>query len=67
MIRLSPTLKIIKAEMERREIPVVVMAENIHIAASTLYRVLNGEFTPNFEVIENLVRSLNLKIVVKRN
>lgn len=66
MEKISPTVKIIEAEMKRQDIGVQELAANIGIAASTLYRILNGEFVPNFQVIEDLLKSLNLKILVKR-
>lgn len=52
--------------MDRREIGVHELAGRIDIAASTLYRILDGEFVPNFQIIEDLLKALNLKILVKR-
>jgi DNA-binding phage protein len=66
MEELSPILKTIKAEMERQGIGVQQLAGHVGIAASTLYRTFNGEFTPNLETVENLLAALGLKIVVKR-
>ena len=65
MGKISPIVKTIKAEMERNEVSVSALAGHVDIAASTLYRILNGEFIPNFQVIEDLLKALDLKIIVK--
>lgn len=66
MSKISPMIKTIKSEMLRKEVGVHELAASVGIAASTLYRTLNGEFLPNFQVIEDLLKALDLKIVVKR-
>jgi DNA-binding phage protein len=65
MGKISPTIKVIKAEMERQEVGVHEVAGAVGIAASTLYRILDGEFVPNFQIVEDLVKVLKLRLVVK--
>ncbi len=65
MGKLSPTIKAIKSEMERQEVGVHELADAVGIAASTLYRTLDGEFIPNFQIVEDLAKALKLRIVVK--
>lgn len=66
MGKISPTVKTIKAEMERQKVGIHELSGNIGIAASTLYRILDGEFVPNFQVIEDLLKALKMKLLVKR-
>lgn len=61
MEQISPTLKAIKDEMARQEIGVIPLADLAGIAASTLYRMLDGEADPHLSTIETLQGILKIR------
>jgi DNA-binding phage protein len=66
MEKLSPTVKTIKAEMERQKTGVYELSEAAGIAPSTLYRILAGETIPSLETAENLMKALGMRLIGKR-
>jgi predicted transcriptional regulator len=60
MTTLSPRLKVIKAEIERQEIPIPDIAAATDIAFSTLYRMLNGDSDPKLSNVEDLEKVLRI-------
>jgi transcriptional regulator with XRE-family HTH domain len=64
MSELSPVMKAIKREIERRDLSVQELAYSAGIAFSTLYRNLNGEREPTLTTVEALLAVLKLKLKV---
>ena len=64
MDKLSPTVKALKAEMERREINALELSKLADVAYGNLYAIFRGEITPTIETIEKLARALKMKVTV---
>lgn len=63
---ISPTVQALKAEMKRQEMSMSELAQRSKMELSTVYRVFNGERSPNLKTIEDMAAALDMKVTLKR-
>ena len=59
---LSPIVKALKDEMERRGLNAVELSKLADVGQATIYEIMRGEANPTIETVEKLAKALKMKV-----